>query len=200
MFPIQNQISIVTRAGLESSLALSASLSQKALEGVEKLIHLNVAAAKASMEESKEFTRQMLQAKDPQEFLSVVGAQARPNFGKAVAYGNHVAGIASTTQAEFTKAAEQQIAEASRRVKDLVVDTADGTGAQAGPANMMAMMKSVFDNATAGYEQFTRSSRQAVDAMGANVNAGATTSPFSPFTAFAPFTSFMQQQEQSSKK
>lgn len=173
MFPTQDQISVVTRASVESSVALSTSLAQKALEGVEKVIHLNVAAVKASMEESSAATRQILEAKDPQEFLSLMGAQARPNFGKAVAYSNHLAGIATSTQAEFTKAAEQQIAEARRRVSDLVEDAAEH--APAGSAGMMAIMKSALDNATAGYEQFTRSTRQAVDAMGANMNAAAGT-------------------------
>jgi phasin family protein len=169
MFPIQDQISVATKAGLEAQFALFNSLTNKTLESVEKLINLNLAAVKASMEESGVTTRQILAAKDPQEFLSLVTAQTKPNFEKAIAYGSHLANIASSTQAEFTKAAEQQIAAVSSKVNELVEDAA--RNAPAGAENLIAVVKSAIGNANAGYEQFAKTSKQAAEAVEANLNS-----------------------------
>ncbi len=168
MFPIQDQISVVTKANFEANIALYTSLTNKTLESVEKLINLNIAAVRASMEESTSATRQMLSAKDPQELMSLVSAQTKPNFEKALAYGTHLAGIASSTQAEFTKAAEAQIAQASRKVSELVDEAA--RKAPAGTESMVAIVKTAIGNASNGYEQMSRTSKQAVEALEANLN------------------------------
>lgn len=169
MFPIQDQISVATKANLEANFALYTSLTNKTLESIEKLIKLNLAAVKASMEESSVATKQIFAAKDPQELITLISAQTKPNFDKALAYGSHLAGIASSTQAEFTKAAETQIAEASRKVNELVEEVAKK--APAGSEGMIAIVKSALGNASTGYEQLTKTTKQAVEALEANMNS-----------------------------
>jgi phasin family protein len=171
MLPIQDQISATTKTGVESQIALYTTLTSKVFEGMEKLVHLNIAAVRASVEESSEATRQMLAAKDPQEFLAIFNAQARPNIGKALAYGNHLVSIASSTQAEVSREAEKQLAEARRKMGDMVENTADKT--PAGAEGMVAIVKSALDNAAASYEQLNKSTRQAVEAMESNLTAAA---------------------------
>jgi phasin family protein len=171
MLPIQDQISATTRAGIESQIALYTTLTSKMFEGMEKLVHLNIAAVRASVEESSEATRQMLAAKDPQEFLTAFNTQARPNIGKALAYGNHLVSIASSTQAEVSRATEKQLAEARRKVGDMVENAADKT--PAGAEGMVAIVKSALDNAAASYEQLNKSTRQAVEVMESNLTAAA---------------------------
>lgn len=169
MFPIQDQISVATKANLEANFALCTSLTNKTLESIEKLIKLNLAAVKASMEESSVATKQIFAAKDPQELITLISAQTKPNFDKALAYGSHLAGIASSTQAEFTKAAETQIAEASRKVNELVEEVAKK--APAGSEGMIAIVKSALGNASTSYEQLTKTTKQAVEALEANMNS-----------------------------
>ena len=171
MFPIQDQISVAAKTSFEANLALYNSLTTKALQSVEQLITLNLAAAKASMEESSTVARQLLAAKDPQECISLVTAQAKPNLEKVLAYGSHLAGIATSAQAEYTKAAETQMAELSRKTNELI-DVA-ASKAPAGSEGLIAMMKSAFDNASSGYEQLSRTGKQAVEALEANLNAAA---------------------------
>lgn len=179
MFPIQDQFAVATKANVEANLAMYAALTSKTLESLEKLFNLNVAAAKASMEESTAATRQILSAKDPQEFLSLVSAQTKPNFEKAIAYGGHLVNITSNAQAEFGKAAEAQIAEASRKFTELVEQASQN--APAGSENVLAFVKSAFGNMSNGYEQFTRTAKQAFDA---NLNTAANqASQFSPVAA-----------------
>lgn len=172
MFNVSEQFSAATKANFEAQLAMLNTLTTKAFEGVEKIIELNVNAARASLEESTATAQQLLSAKDPQEFFSLSAAQAQPNTEKAIAYGRHLAGIASSTQAEFTKAAEAQIADASRKVNALVDEVSKN--APAGSENAIAILKSVIGNAGAGYEQLTKSTKQAVEAIEANL-ATATT-------------------------
>lgn len=171
MFPIQDQMSVATKSGLEANLALYIALTNKTLESVEKLVNLNITAAKASMEESTATAKQMLAVKDPQELISLVTAQSKPNLEKALSYGSHLASIASSTQAEFTKAAEAQIAAVTSKVNELVDEVA--RKAPAGSESLIAIMKSTLGNASNSYEQLTRTTKQAAEALEANLNNAA---------------------------
>jgi phasin family protein len=169
MFSIPEQFSVATKANFEAQLAMLTALSNKAFEGVEKLVDLNMTAAKASLEESTAATKQLLSAKDPQEFFSLTAAQAQPSTEKAAAYGRQLSAIAASTQAEFSKAAEAQIAETNRKVISLVDEVTKN--APAGSENVVAMVKSAIGNANAGYEQLTKTTKQAVEAIETNVNS-----------------------------
>lgn len=172
MFNVTEQFSAATKANFESQLAMLNALTTKAFESVEKVIELNVSAARASLEETSATARQLLAAKDAQEFFSLSAAQAQPSTEKAIAYSRHLAGIASSTQAEFAKAAETQIAEATRKVNALVDEVTKN--APAGSENAIAILKSMIGNANAGYEQLTKTAKQAVETIESNL-ANATT-------------------------
>lgn len=168
MFPIPEQFSVATKANFDTQLALITALTNKAFESMEKFVDLNMNVVKASLEESSATTKQLLAAKDPQEFFSLTAAKAQPNAEKAIAYGRHLASIATATQAEFTKAAEAQIADTSRKVIALVDDVSKN--APAGSENAIALLKSAIGNANAGYEQLTKTTKQAVETIEGNMN------------------------------
>jgi phasin family protein len=169
MFSIPEQFSTVAKANFEAQLSILTALTSKAFESVEKVVDLNINVAKASLEDSAITARQLLSAKDPQEFFSLSAAQAQPTAAKAIAYGRHLAGIASSAQAELTRAAEEQFAETGRKVSALVDDVSKN--APAGSENVIAIVKSAIGNANAGYEQFSKTTKQAVEAMEANMNS-----------------------------
>lgn len=169
MFAIPEQFSNATKANFESHFALVSSLTSKTFEGMEKLVDLNISAAKATLEESSATARQLLQAKDPQEFFSLSAAQAQPTAEKALSYGRQLASIAAGTGAEFSKAAENQIVEANRKVISLVDEVSKN--APAGSESYIAAVKTAISNANAGYEQFSKTAKQAVEAMETNFNA-----------------------------
>jgi phasin family protein len=169
MFAIPEQFSNATKANFESQFALLTSLTSKTFEGMEKLIDLNLNAAKATLEESSAAARQMLSAKDPQEFFSLTAAQAQPTAEKALSYSRQLASIAAGTGAEFSKAAESQIVEANRKVISLVDEVSKN--APAGSENYVAALKTAISNANAGYEQFSKTTKQAVEAMESNFNS-----------------------------
>jgi phasin family protein len=167
MFSLPEEFSAATKSHFEAQLAMITALTNKAFESVEKIVDLNMNVVKASLEESTVAAKQLMAAKDPQEFMALSSQQAQPGAEKAMAYGRHLASIASTTQAEFTKAAEAQIAETNRKVLALVDEVSKN--APAGSEQMVAMMKSALGNANAGYEQLTKTTKQAVEALEGNL-------------------------------
>ncbi len=171
MFPIQNQLSVATRTTIDNQLATLIALTNKAFEGIEKLFDLNVNLMRASLQESTVINKQLLAAEGPQEFFSLIAAQAQPNTQKALFYGRHLANIATSTQAEFAKTAEEQFLEGNRKVNQLIDDVAKN--APPGSENVVAILKAAIGNASAGYEQFTKTTKQAVEVIEANVTAAA---------------------------
>src|SRR5690606_19075403 len=99
-------LSSAAQIQFDAQLALFRDTGQAVLESVEKLMHLNLAATRASMLDSSSAARDMLSANGAGDAMSVVRAQAGPSIGKAIAYGNHVVNIATATQADLTRAAE----------------------------------------------------------------------------------------------
>lgn len=168
MFALPEQFSTASKVNFENQLALMSALANKTFEGVEKVFDLNINTFKRSVEDGNAAAKQLLAAKDPQELLALVTAQAQPNTENALAYGRQLAGIASGLQAEFSKAAETQVAEASRKVLELVEEL--GKNAPAGSENAVAMLKAAIGNATAGYEQLNKTTKQAADVVEANLN------------------------------
>lgn len=172
MFSYQEQFSAATRSNLEAQIALMNAFTNTAFESVEKIIDLNMNVAKASLEESTANVQQLLAAKDPQEFLSLSAAQAQPTAEKALSYGRHLSAIVSNTQAELTKAAEAQIAENNRKVISLVEEISKN--APAGTENAVAFFKSAVGSANAGFEQLSKTTKQAVETFETNLNTATT--------------------------
>jgi phasin family protein len=172
MFSIPEQFSTASKANLTAQLALFNTLSNKTLEGVEKIIDLNLNAAKTSLEESNAAVKQLLSSKDAQEWLSISAAYAQPNAEKALAYGRHLADITSGLQTEFSKAAETQLTETSRKLIELVDEIAKN--APAGSEQAFALIKSAIGNASAGYEQLSKTGKQAVETLEANLSTAVT--------------------------
>jgi|GEM_PF-2344633 len=168
MIPIQQQMS-AARIQCDAQLAWAQDWMQTALDSMERLARLNLAAARASMQESAAAAHQMLAAGSAQEAMSLMRAQTGPNIGKAIAYGNHLVNIAGDAHAAFTRSTEARIAEAGRRAGELL-DQASSS-APPGSAPFLALVKVAVGNASSGYERLNRSSRQAVETLESNVNA-----------------------------
>ncbi|WP_211466839.1 phasin family protein [Collimonas silvisoli] len=154
MSTVAEQFSAAAKANFESNLALFTEFTTKAFAGVEKLIDLNLSAAKASLADSNATTQKLFAAKDPQEFFTLSAALAQPNTEKAIAYGRHFSSIATSTHAELSKASEAQIAEAKLKLIEFVSQVSKKV--PQGAEGTMAFLKSTIDSINAGYEQFAK--------------------------------------------
>ena len=78
-------------------------LTNKAFEGVEKLVELNLQVAKAALSEAADTTKAALSVKDAQELLALQAGLLQPAAEKAAAYSRHLYDIAAGTNAEVTQ-------------------------------------------------------------------------------------------------
>jgi len=166
MFQNNDQLSNAAKANFDAQIAAVTELTNKAFSSIAQLVELNVNAAKASLEQSTATAQRLMAAKDPQEFFAL-STQNPPSAETAIAYSRNLASIATAAQAEFSRTAEAQIAETTRKVTALIEDIAKN--APPGSENAIAMLKSAITNANAAYEQMKNTTRQATDTMGANV-------------------------------
>jgi phasin family protein len=167
MYSNPEQFSNATKALFETQLSVFNALTSKTVESVEKMVALNIAALKASTEETLDAARQLSQAKDPQAFMELTSAQVKANAEKAADYSRHFSEIAAGLKSEFTKAAEKQLDETKHKVSALVEDVTKN--APAGSESAIAMLKTAITNANAGFEQMTKVTKQAVETVEAQV-------------------------------
>ncbi|MCM0045162.1 MAG: TIGR01841 family phasin [Burkholderiaceae bacterium] len=182
MFSAADQLSHATKASIDAQLAAMSDIANKALHSVAELVELNLSTAKESLAHTSAAAQQMLSAKDAQELLNLSSAQAQPGAEKALAYGRHLASIATKAQAEFTKATETRIAETNKQVGKLIDDLSKA--APAGSENAIAMLKASVANANASYEQMVKASKQAIETLEDSLNEA--TRHFVPAAADKP--------------
>jgi phasin family protein len=163
------QIMAAHKANIETLFGLT----QKAFEGVEKLVELNVQATKAALAESANSAQAAMSAKDAQELLALQAGMVQPLAEKTAAYSRHLYDIASSAGAELTKTLENQATEAQKNLAGLV-DSAT-QNAPAGSETAVTMMKSAMTAASTAYESVQKAVKQAGDMAEANFNTASET-------------------------
>jgi phasin family protein len=156
-------------AANKSNVEVLFGLTNKAFEGVEKLVELNLQVARAAIGEAAANTKAALSAKDAQEFMALQAALLQPAAEKAAAYSRHLYDIAASTSAEVGKVAESTASEAQAKFM-AVVDTAV-KNAPAGSENAVALVKSAVAAANNAFEGVQKAVKQATDVAEANFQA-----------------------------
>jgi phasin family protein len=160
-------------AAQKANLDTLFGLTQKAFEGVEKLVELNVQATKAALAESANHTQAVLSVKDAQELLALQAGLMQPLAEKTAAYSRHLYDIASGAGSEFSKAVEAQATDAQAKFM-AVVDNA-AKNAPAGSETAVAVMKSAVSAANNAIESVQKAVKQATEMAEANFNSVTTT-------------------------
>jgi len=143
-------------------------LTQKAFEGVEKLVELNVQATKAALAETANHTHAVMGVKDAQELLALQAALVQPLAEKTAAYSRHLYDIASAAGADLSKTFEGQAADAQKKFVGLVDSAAQN--APAGSETAVAVMKSAVAAASNAFESVQKAVKQASDMAESNFN------------------------------
>jgi len=162
MYATPAQVAELQKGQVDALYALSHAL----FDATEKLVDLNLAAAKALMDESAEKTQALLGVKDVQELLALTGGFTQPAMEKLVSYSRNVYSIASGTGAEFSKIVEAQVAEGNKKVAELVDFATKNAPAGSEPA--VSMFKSAVAAANTAYDTFAKAAKQAVDVAESN--------------------------------
>jgi len=159
------QIMSANKANVETLFGLT----NKAFEGVEKLVELNLAASRAVLADAADQTKSVLSIKDAQELLALQSGLLQPMVEKAASYTRNLYEIATGTGAEFGKALEAQTAEGQQKFMSLVESTTKN--APAGSETAVAFMKGAVAAANNALESVQKSVKQASELAESNFNA-----------------------------
>jgi len=158
-------------AAQKANLATLNGLTNKAFEGLEKLVDLNLQATKAAITESQEQAQALFAVKDVQDLLNLQAIQLQPLSEKVAAYSRHLYDIASGTGAEFNKVLEGKVSEGQAQFAAFVDNAAKN--APTGSDAAVTMMKSAVAAANNAFESVQKAVKQATDMAEANFNAAA---------------------------
>lgn len=151
------QIAAAHKANLENL----SSLTNQALQSIEKLVELNMHIAKQSLSEGMTSAKKALEVKDIQQLLAHQAETVQPMAEKMMAYSRHLYELAHETQASFTKSAEKELQEGQHKMNALVEDWTKNAppGFDAG----VNVMKQAIASANSAYETSQKAVKQAVE-------------------------------------
>lgn len=145
-------------AGMEQMMAAQRavletvqSIGVKSLEGTEKLVALNMQAARMAVEETTDNVRAMLDVREPSKLAETAMSMARPGGEKFASYAKHVYDITSETSGSIVEAMQRHVKDAQEQAADWF-DTAAKT-APAGSEPLFAAARNAFSVARASYDQ-----------------------------------------------
>ncbi len=160
----QEQIIAAQKAQFETLYGLT----QKAFEGVERMVDLNLKATRATVNEAASQTQALLSVKDAQELLELQASLMQPLAEKFSAYSRQLFEIASDTGAEFAKAGEDQSAEAQYKFMSLFDNMA--RNAPAGSEPLVSAMRSAMHAASGALDQVQKAVKQATEMTQSNIH------------------------------
>jgi len=145
------------------------SLTHQAFAGVEKLVELNLTAARAAMSESADHAKSVLSVKDAQELLALQAGLLQPLAEKSAAYSRHIYDIASSTCADLSKSIEVKATEGQQAVMGYI--DAALKNAPAGSEQAVAFFKQTVTAGNNAVESVQKAVKQAVDLAETNLQA-----------------------------
>jgi phasin family protein len=145
------------------------ALTNQAFEGFQKLVELNLQAAKSALAESEAGWQEALSGKAPGAFFTSQVGAAQPAAEKVLSYSRHLYEIASGTQAECLKIAQAQYEQQTRNAQTLVDDFA--RNAPAGSEAAVTALKSALSTASLTYETVRKAATQAIETAQGNFAA-----------------------------
>ncbi len=162
-------LSSAARTHVSSQLDFATAMTESMIESVEKLMGLNLQAAKASLDVSIGSAQQLISTKDPQDFMNASSNQLQPQADIVMTYVRHLTSISSGTHKQLAQIAQAQVSENSREIIALLSELDSGT--PEGPRSGISLLKSAISNAVSGYEQIARSTQTAIEQLESTLNA-----------------------------
>jgi phasin family protein len=151
------QIAATNKANLNNLFGLT----NQAFAGVEKLVELNLTAARAALTESADHAKAVLSVKDAQELLALQAGLLQPLAEKSAAYSRHIYDIASSTGADLSKAFEGKAAEGQQAFVNYI--DAALKNAPAGSESAVAFFKQAVSAGNNAVESVQKAVKQAAD-------------------------------------
>jgi len=173
MYQAPEQILALNKANLE----IAAKFAGVALQGAERIMELQLKAAKSAFADSVENAKAIAAVKDIKELAALKDSLAQPSIEKATAYAKSFYDVTAATQAEFGKLVDEQIADFNKQfvtVLDRMVKNAPA-GSEVGIAALksgIAAVNSTYDNLSKVAKQFTDATQSNIEAATKNAVNG----------------------------
>ena len=165
MYQTPEQFAAINKANLEVAMKFAGV----ALQGAERILDLQLKAAKSAFADSVESAKAIASVKDLQQLAALKGSLAQPSIEKATAYAKSVYDVTAATQAEIGKLVEEQVSEFNKQVVtalDKMVKTAPA-GSEVG----IAALKSGIAAVNSGYDNLSKVAKQFAEATQSNIEA-----------------------------
>jgi phasin family protein len=153
----------------KSTLDTAVRFAGVALQGVEKLVGLQMETAKAALADSADSVRALAAVKDPKDLVALRDRMIQPTLEKASAYARNVYDVAVSTQSEINKLLEARIADYNKSVVS-VLDKA-ASNAPAGADFAVAALRSAVSTANIAFDNVSKVAKQFAEITEANVSA-----------------------------
>lgn len=165
MYQTPEQLMALNKANMEVAMRFAGV----ALEGAERMIDLQLKAAKSAFSDSIESARTLASVQDMQQLAALKDNLAQPSIEKATAYAKSVYDVAALTQSEVSKLVEEQVADFNKQVVttlDKMVKTAPA-GSEVG----ISAIKSAIAAVNASYDNLSKAAKQFTDVAQSNIEA-----------------------------
>lgn len=172
MYQTPEQLIAMNKANLEAAMRFAGV----AIEGAERMIDLQLKAAKSAFADGLESAKALAAVKDIQQLAALKDSMAQPSLEKATAYAKGMYDVATETQAEFGKLVEAQVAQFNKEVVtglDKLVKNAPA-GSEVGVAALksgIAAVNSAYDNLAKVAKQFTQATQSNLEAVATQATA-----------------------------
>ena len=147
------QFSDIGRAGLDAA----ARLTRISMDNAERVISLQLQYAKGTLEQASAAARAAAEARDVAELLSVRTRSAENAVEWLVNYSRSFYAVASETQSELSKLAEERMAAFQQAVTESVEQASKAS--PAGGDIAVAAMKSSLAATTAAWDSFNKAAK-----------------------------------------
>jgi phasin family protein len=160
MYQAPEQLVALNKANLEVAMKFAGI----AIQGAERIMELQMKAAKSAFSDSVVNAKTLASVKDVQQLAALKDELAQPAIEKATAYAKSVYDVTTATQAELGKLVEEQVAEYNKQVVaslDKLVKTAPA-GSEVGIAAIksgIAAVNSAYENLSKVAKQFTEATQ-----------------------------------------
>jgi phasin family protein len=155
----------------KANLEVAAKFAGVALQGAERIMELQLKAAKNAFADTVENAKAIAGVKDIKELAALKDSLAQPSIEKATAYAKNIYDVTAATQAEFGKLVDEQIADFNKQfvtVLDKMVKNAPA-GSEVG----IAALKSGIAAANGAYENLSKVAKQITEVTQSNIEAAA---------------------------
>jgi len=167
MYQAPEQLLALNKANLE----IAAKFAGVALQGAERIMELQLKAAKAAFAGGVENAKTLAAVKDIKELAALKDSLAQPSIEKATAYAKDIYDVTAATQAEFGKLVDEQIADFNKQVVTVLDKMVKN--APAGSEVGIAALKSGIAAANGAYENLSKVAKQITEVTQSNVEAAA---------------------------